>query len=53
MFKFKCENCETPETYFVTITGSVTCGSCYNIGEAVELTAKEIKALDLPTPKEA
>ena len=53
MFQFKCENCDTPETFLVDVKGLVTCGNCFVDGNAVELTAKQVKDLDLPKQNEA
>jgi len=49
MYKFECENCDIPVCYLSEATETVRCGNCFTDGVAVELTAKQITDLDLPS----
>lgn len=49
MFKFECESCDVSVCYLTEATEVVRCGNCLHDGSAVELTAKQITDLDLPS----
>jgi hypothetical protein len=49
MYKFECKNCDVPVCYLAEVSETVLCGNCFTEGSAVELTAKEIKDLGLPS----